>query len=72
MLPRMADPDGQDKLHQSLLPTEVEIYINPDGSVTFADLEASLVLVAQKLDPASPARTGEPLGGSSVEQCPGG
>jgi hypothetical protein len=48
-----------------LLPTEVEIYINPDGSVTFADLEASLIAVARKLDPGSVV-----LAGRSPE-CPG-
>ncbi len=46
-------PDKQDDTRKPLLPIEVEIYVNPDGSVTFADLEASLVPVAQKLDPGS-------------------
>lgn len=34
---------------QSLFPVEVEVYIDPDGSVTFADLEASLVPIAETL-----------------------
>jgi hypothetical protein len=32
-----------------LLPVEVEVYIDPDGAVTFADLEASLVSLAEEL-----------------------
>lgn len=53
-MPRtMTDPDRQDDTLKSLLPIEVEIYINPDGSVTFADLEASLIPVAEKLEPGS-------------------
>jgi hypothetical protein len=37
-----------------LVPVEVEIYINADGSVTFADLEEKTVLIAQSLDPDQP------------------
>jgi hypothetical protein len=33
------------------VPVEVEIYINTDGSVTFADLEEKTVLIAQSLNP---------------------
>ncbi len=44
--PREPAPPDEPK---SLLPVEVEVYIDPDGSVTFADLEASLVSVAEEL-----------------------
>jgi hypothetical protein len=57
-------PDKQQDTHQPLLPAEVEIYINPDGSVTFADLEASLVPVAQKLASDSTSLDAEPPGSS--------
>lgn len=36
------------------LPIEVEVYINPDGSVTFADLEAGTLPIAHQLDPDQP------------------
>ena len=47
----MTLPDRSDYKPKSLLPAEVEVYVNPDGSVTFADLEADMVSVARKLDP---------------------
>ncbi len=53
------NPDKQDDARKPLVPIEVEIYVNPDGSVTFADLEASLVPVARKLDPDSAMPAGE-------------
>ncbi|MBN1121305.1 MAG: hypothetical protein JXJ17_09505 [Anaerolineae bacterium] len=46
---RQPVPQGEDGV-QNLLPVEVEVYIDPDGAVTFADLEASLISVAEKLD----------------------
>jgi hypothetical protein len=36
------------------VPIEVEVYINSDGSVTFADLEEQTVLIAQRLNPDQP------------------
>jgi hypothetical protein len=57
-------PDKPDDTQRPLLPTEVEIYINPDGSVTFADLEASLVLLAHKLKHGPVMPTNEPSEGS--------
>ena len=33
------------------LPIEVEIYVNPDGSVTFADLEAGTLPIVRELNP---------------------
>lgn len=48
----LPSPEGQpDKEEEFLLPIEVEIYIEPDGSVTFADLEAGTLPIAQQLDP---------------------
>lgn len=35
------------------IPIEIEIYLNPDGSVTFADLEEHIVPLARELDPDS-------------------
>jgi hypothetical protein len=34
---------------QSRFPIEIEVYVNPDGSVTFADLEAGAISIAQSL-----------------------
>ena len=33
------------------IPVEVEIFINPDGSVTFADLEERMISLVQVLNP---------------------
>ncbi len=38
----------------SPLPIEVEVYIDPDGTVTFADLEASLIPIVRWLNPDDP------------------
>lgn len=40
------------------VPVEVEIYINTDGSVTFADLAAEVIPIAMKLNPEEPIRCG--------------
>jgi hypothetical protein len=45
----------------SRLPVEVEVYINPDGSVTFADLEAAMLPVAAALNPDQPLACDAPL-----------
>ena len=37
-----------------LVPEEVEIYINPDGSVTFADLSEGALPIARDLAPKDP------------------
>jgi hypothetical protein len=34
-----------------IIPVEIEIYLNPDGSVTFADLEEHAIDLARELDP---------------------
>jgi hypothetical protein len=45
-------PEGErDSRRQSPLPVEVEIYIEADGTVTFADLAAELLPLARQLDP---------------------
>jgi hypothetical protein len=36
------------------LPVQVEIYIEPDGSVTFADLAADTLPIVQALNPNQP------------------
>ena len=48
----MSQEDGRER--KPLVPVEVEIYINADGSVTFADLEEKTVLIAQSLNPEQP------------------
>lgn len=39
---------------ENVLPIEIEFYIEPDGSVTFADLAAEIVPVAHSLNPDHP------------------
>ena len=50
------------RLNSVRLPVEIELYVNPDGSVTFADLEASLVQIAQQLNPAVSSKRSMPPG----------
>jgi hypothetical protein len=45
------------------LPVRVEIFVEPDGTVVFADLAADLIPVAQAVDPAFAVRTPEPSEG---------
>jgi hypothetical protein len=48
----MVSPKDRHVAHQPLeIPVEIEIFLNPDGSVTFADLEESAVAIARALDP---------------------
>jgi hypothetical protein len=47
------------------VPVEVEVYINSDGSVTFADLEERVALIAQHLNPDQPLACQPP--GSTVD-----
>lgn len=58
MSPRPA-PDAPNGA-ASPLPVEVEVYINPDGSVTFADLEAGMLPVAEALNPGWPLASDAP------------
>jgi hypothetical protein len=61
---------ADDQEHKLLVPVEVEIYINADGSVTFADLEEKTVLIARSLDPEQPLtchHSGPGIGGAAVE-----
>lgn len=44
------DPPEGDEAEFNL-PQEVELYIQPDGSVVFADLAADLLLLAKELNP---------------------
>jgi hypothetical protein len=52
------------------VPVEVEIYINSDGSVTFADLEEKTVLIAQSLNPDQPLAC-QPPGPTADLPAPG-
>lgn len=40
-----------EKPNQPSIPVEFEIFVNPDGSVTFADLEEHAIAIARELDP---------------------
>jgi hypothetical protein len=58
-----------------LVPVEVEIYVEPDGSVTFADLAEGLLPVVDRLDssasrPAGPDSGSTPVGGAAVDASP--
>ncbi len=44
----------------SPLPVQVELYIEPDGSVTFADLAGELLPIAQSLCPETAILANEP------------
>lgn len=47
-------PDPEEEAGDGDLPVEVEIYIQPDGTVVFADLAAETVPIAQQLNPDQP------------------
>ncbi len=48
----MASPKNKPVASEaSEIPVEVEIFLNPDGSVTFADLEEHTIAIARALDP---------------------
>ncbi len=51
--------------HDVPLPVRVEIFVEPDGTVVFADLAADLIPVAQAVDPAFAARAPEPSEGDA-------
>jgi hypothetical protein len=56
-------------------PAEVEIYVEPDGSVTFADLAEGLLPVVDRLDPAAsryvgPDSDSASVGGAAVDASP--
>ncbi|MGF1505331.1 MAG: hypothetical protein ACFB51_09445 [Anaerolineae bacterium] len=49
----MADPDEQQTEDEHFsLPVEIEVYIQPDVSVVFADLEEGALPIARELDPS--------------------
>ncbi|GEM_PF-781857 len=48
------DTDPPSEQRDQPLPIEVEIYIEPDGTVTFADLAAEALLLARALNPDQP------------------
>jgi hypothetical protein len=47
--------DANEQECRQPIPVEVEIYVNADGSVTFADLEEMTVWIARSLDPEQPS-----------------
>ncbi|GAB4470296.1 MAG: hypothetical protein Kow00124_06350 [Anaerolineae bacterium] len=52
-----AGPPGQGddpEEGRPLLPVEIELYIEPDGTVTFADLAAETIPIAHELNPDHP------------------
>lgn len=44
-------PDGESPEETFRLPVEIELYIEPDGSVIFADLAADVIPMAHSLNP---------------------
>lgn len=56
------------KAEELKLPVEVEIYIDPDGSVVFADLEQKVIPIARRLNPGNELVAGaKPLAKDAVE-----
>ena len=47
-------PESEARSEPVELPVEVEIYIEADGSVVFADLAAAVTPLAQELNPDQP------------------
>lgn len=47
----MTPPDQKRQTPLADLPVETEIFINADGSVTFADLQEALIGIARMLSP---------------------
>ena len=47
----MLVPDQTDASQESPLPVEVELYVEPDGTVVFGDLAADVLPIALALDP---------------------
>jgi hypothetical protein len=48
------NPDPEEEAGDGDLPVEVELYIQPDGTVIFADLAADTIPIAQQLNPDQP------------------
>jgi len=46
--------EPEDKKQELNLPVEIELYIEPDGTVTFADLAAEALPIATSLHPDQP------------------
>jgi hypothetical protein len=56
----MTKPSAKKDDSGSRLPVQVELYIEPDGTVTFADLAAELLPVARSLNPEAMPSANEP------------
>lgn len=68
----MVTPDGMRSQRSApRLAIEVEVYIEPDGSVTFADLEAGMIPVARALNPDDPATGSVPADQKPALLCGG-
>ena len=62
------EPEDEASPEPVELPVEVEIYIEADGSVTFADLAADVAPIAHELNPEEPPAcepTDRPAGSSA-------
>jgi hypothetical protein len=57
--------DGDD-LEGFSLPVEIEVYIQPDGSVVFADLEEGTIPIVDELDPDHNAPDDSPTEGDTT------
>lgn len=61
----MPDPHDEPGAPRPALPVEIEVYVEPDGSVVFADLAAGAQPLADALappdSPAEPAPEDDPL-----------
>lgn len=60
--------EGQEK-RRLPLPVEVEVYIEADGTVTFADLEAGMLPVAHELNPDEPLNCDAPAASSGGDEA---
>lgn len=56
----MGKTDTDQQSSKTSLPIQVELYINADGSVTFADLEEKTLPIAHRLDPDRPLPGDQP------------
>ncbi len=57
---------GEPDEEAPLLPVEIELYIEPDGTVIFADLAAETIPIAHELNPDQPLACDVP--GLSAEE----
>jgi hypothetical protein len=61
------------KTNPLTIPVEIEIYVNPDGSVTFADLEEQTLAIVKALNPdhdLACASSARPIDSPDVNDTP--